>query len=89
MKGHFDFRITYICACCGGFSEISLLEIECFDNGTTLTCDKCGGQTVFGLFATSEYSRIIQAAAQHRLAPDGAVQSQSTSSDDTCLADKA
>ena len=46
-----DLRITYICAHCGGFAEVSFLAIEIFDNGITLTCDKCGKDTVLHLAA--------------------------------------
>lgn len=45
----FDLRITYICAHCGGFAEVPFLEVEAFDSGTTLTCNRCGEDTIFGL----------------------------------------
>jgi len=44
-----NLMITYICAHCGGFAEVPFLEIEVFDSGTTLTCNRCGKDTVFDL----------------------------------------
>ena len=47
-----DRRIAYICACCGEFVEVPL-SVELIDSGTTLSCEKCNGDTVFHLSRTA------------------------------------
>ena len=54
-----DLRYTYICAHCGSFAEVSFWSIEAFDNGTTLTCDKCGEDTVLLLLTPKAYRNVV------------------------------
>lgn len=65
-----DLRITYICAHCGQFAEVSFWEVEVFDSGTTLTCDKCGQDTVFDLETpearAERYGRYDKLLEEHK-----------------------
>lgn len=40
-----SLQLTYKCACCHELTEISIWDIEVFDDDTVLVCSKCQGQT--------------------------------------------
>lgn len=56
--------MTYLCAHCGDLAEVPFLEAEVFDSGTTLTCNRCGQDTILNLSTQKEYvirRRIVKA----------------------------
>ena len=49
--------LPYICAACGEIVEVPLAAVEPLDSGTTMTCPRCGGDTIVDLSTPEERRR--------------------------------
>jgi len=56
-----DGDLCYLCACCGA---PAYADVDSIDSGTTFTCEKCGGDTVVGLYEAKDYCDITNKQAE-------------------------